>query len=91
MLSGSFLGVVLVEALKSTEFHGLMMAFLPYKGFLKMLHESLTFLVLCGYMHWLVQEKAQVQPITFVRQLYHLHLYIFYGFVSETSMTYQNC
>lgn len=69
MLSGSFLGVVVVEALKSMEFHGLMMAFLPYKGFLKRLHESLTFLVLCCYMHWLVQEKAQVQPETFVRQL----------------------
>lgn len=89
MLSGPFLGLVVVEAFKSMEFHGLMMAFLLYKGFLKRLHENLTFLVLCGYMHWLAKEKSQVQPKMFVRQLHHLHLCIFYGFVSETSITYK--
>lgn len=88
MLSGSFLGLLVGEALMSMEFHGLIVTLLPSKRFLQTLHGSLTFLVLCGYMRWLVREKSQVQPKTVVGQLHHL--YIFYSFVSETSICYKN-
>lgn len=35
MLSGPFLGLVVVEAHKSMEFYGLVIALILYKGFLK--------------------------------------------------------